>query len=182
MPKLKGLNQTCHDTNYASGNSEKTCIVSSNTWVNSESANWKLDYYKYKGCTFAEVLKRKIKRSAGTTKLGSNQDVTLSKSSGKHTELNKGKMANQYSRTSNEVRKVPTNRTKPGKDFSTNPVTCYNRYAVFHQGDGVILEITDTEVVDSNLEQNLDDKTEQIVSSVNPDNNSKGRHMTHLLN
>ena len=47
----------------ASGNSVITRIVSSNTWVNGESANWKLDYYKYKGFTFAEVLKRKIKYS-----------------------------------------------------------------------------------------------------------------------
>ena len=101
------------------------------------------------------------------------KEVTFSKSSGKHTELTKGKMANQYTRTSTEVREVPTNRPKPGKDFSTNPVTCYNRYAVFHQGDGVVSQITDTKALDPNLHKNLDEKTGQTMSSVNPDNESK---------
>ena len=75
--------------------------------------------------------------------------------------------------TSTDVRKVPTNWTKPGKDFSTNPVTCYNRYGVFHQGDGVVSQITDTEASDPKLHKNLDEKTEQTRSSVNPDNESK---------
>ena len=149
--------------NYVSNNSVKTRIVSSNTCVNGESANWKSDYYMYKGLTFAKVLKRKVKRSAVRTKLGSNQEVTFSKSSGNHTELTKGKMAKQYTRTSTEVREIPTNRTKPDKDFSTNPVTCYNRYAVFHQGDGVVSQITDTEALDPNLHKNLDEKTEQTM-------------------
>ena len=160
--------------NLFSNISVKTRIVSSNTCVNGESANWKSDYYMYKGLTFAEVLKRKAKSSAVRTKLGSNQEVTFSKSSGNHTELTKGKMANQYARTSTEVTEVPTNRTKSGKDFSTNPVTCYNRYAVFHQGDGVVSQITDTEAPDPNLHTNLDKKTAQTLSSVNT--------MTLLLN
>ena len=44
-----------------SSKSVKTCIVSSNVWVNGESANWKSDYYKYKCLTFAEVLQKNIK-------------------------------------------------------------------------------------------------------------------------
>ena len=84
------------------GNSVSTQIVSSNTWVNSENVNWKLDYYKYKGFTFADVLKRKIKCSSVTTKVGSNQEVTLSKLSGTQAECDKGKMVSHKTKGTND--------------------------------------------------------------------------------
>ena len=60
------------------GDKVKTRIISSNTCVNGESANWKLDYYKFRGLMFAEVLKNTIKHSAVKAALGSNQSVTSS--------------------------------------------------------------------------------------------------------
>ena len=40
-----------------------TRVISSNTCVNGESGNWKLDYHKFKGHKFAHVLKNAIKNS-----------------------------------------------------------------------------------------------------------------------
>ena len=110
----------------ACGNSVSTRIVSSNTWVNGESKNWKLDYCKYKGLTFADVLKRKIKCSP-VTKVGSNQEATLTEPSDTHPKCTKGKSLRQKLKGRKVDRKFLFNNSKQGKDLSTNPVTCYNR-------------------------------------------------------
>ena len=45
----------------ASGNHVRTRVVSSNVWGNGESVNWKSDYQRYKGLTYAQVLQRGTK-------------------------------------------------------------------------------------------------------------------------
>ena len=59
------------------GDKVKTHIISGNTCVNGESAN-------FRGLMFAEVLKNTIKHSAVKAALGSNQSVTSSNLSRSH--------------------------------------------------------------------------------------------------
>ena len=97
----------------ACGNSVGTRIVSSNTWANGESANWKQDYYKYKGFTFADILKRKMKVSAGMTKVGSNQEVTLTNACGTQADCQKGEMVSHKTKGRNDGKKSPYQQQHP---------------------------------------------------------------------
>ena len=118
-------------------NRVRTRIVSSNVWVNGESVNWKSDYHKYKGFTYAQVLQRGQKPFIAEKHPGSNQDTNLTKVHTTPVDPDKGKVLSQV-KSNNDVKKVFNKSSKPGKDYGTNPVTCYNRYAVFHESDGVV--------------------------------------------
>ena len=151
----------------ARDNSVSTRTISSNTWVNGESKNWKLDYCKYKGLTFADVLKREIKCSP-VTKVGSNQEATPTEPRDIHTKCPKGKSLTQKFKGSKADRKLPFNNSNQGKNLSTNPLTCYNRYAVFQQGDGVVSQRSLHDMVNPDFDQQCDDtgsKPTDIVKS-----------------
>ena len=62
------------------GRDRKTRVISSNTWVTGESSNWRSDYHRFKGYTFAQVLKGKPKPLQAVTK-NSGQIPTFSSQS-----------------------------------------------------------------------------------------------------
>ena len=120
----------------ARDNRVRTRIVSSNVWVNGESVNWKSDYHKYKGFTCAQVLQRGQKPFIAEKHPDSNQDTNLTKVHTTPVDPGKGKVLSQV-KSNNDVKKVFNKTSKPGKYHGTNPLTCYNRYAVFHESDSV---------------------------------------------
>ena len=77
MQKSKVSNRP--NITIASGNHVRTRVVSSNVWGNGESVNWKSDYQRYKGFTYAQVLQRGTKAFIGKKHLGSNQGMNLTK-------------------------------------------------------------------------------------------------------
>ena len=66
-----------------------TRIISSNTCVNGESGNWRLDYHKFKGHMFAYVLKNATKNSSQVQENSSSSRCQLlSKKVEKHNVQN----------------------------------------------------------------------------------------------
>ena len=109
------------------GDKVKTRIVSSNTWVNGESASWKLDYYKFKGLTFAEVLENTIKHSALKTESGLNQSVTTSNPyRDTNTALSNTNIVTRYTKSRRKVQKSILIQTLQGRQLMT-PLAILNK-------------------------------------------------------
>ena len=56
----KAMRQNCSHITKGRENFTNTRTISSNTWVNGESGNWRSDYHRFKGHTFAQVLKSTV--------------------------------------------------------------------------------------------------------------------------
>ena len=84
----------------------------------------------------------------------------------------KGKVISQ-AKGNNDVKGVSSKSSKPSKYCSADPVTCYNRYAVFHKSDGVVSKSADTEKLLSNVENDPENVTEKGNHMVDPHSTPK---------
>ena len=71
------------------------------------------------------------------------------------------------------AKKVPINNSTPGKVLSTNPVTCYNRYAVFQQGDSVVSQSLANDTVNPVSDQKFESTNSISTAKVNSNSNVK---------
>ena len=182
MQKSKVSNRP--NITIASGNHVRTRVVSSNVWGNGESVNWKSDYQRYKGFTYAQVLQRGTKAFIAKKHLGSNQGMNLTKVHTLLVDPGKGKVISQ-AKSNNDVKVISSKSRKPSKYCSTDPVTCYNRYAVFHKSDGVVSKSYDTEKFPPNVEndpENVTEKGNHMVDSHSTPKHASENDANHELN
>ena len=144
----------------ASGNHFRTRVVSSNVWGNGESVNWKSDYLRYKGFTYAQVLQRGTKTAIAKKHPGSNQGMNINKVHTFLVDPGKGKATSQP-KSNNDVKGGSSISRKPSKYCGTDPVTCYNRYAVFHKSDGVVSKNYDSDKLPPNVQNDSKNDAEK---------------------
>ena len=123
------------------GRDRKTRVISSNTWVTGESSNWRSDYHRFKGYTFAQVLKGKPKPLQAVTK-NSGQIPTFSSQSVSSTQQpSKTIKVRCTSNPQPQVKKGSHLHTR-GKVSHINKASqlaITNRYAPLQESDGVVL-------------------------------------------
>ena len=143
--------QTKNSTDMTNGKlyKNKTRIVSSNNCVNGESASWRLDYYKFKGLTFAQILSKTLKNSNPSNQNVTNQVVSSNKHSMSITTVpstcDSGARCTKSKMGVNKRIWAPT-RDRVSHDVNAGQATSYNRYEVLYQGDSVISQTPDTVV------------------------------------
>ena len=143
-----------------------TRVISSNTCVNGESTNWRLDYHKFKGHTFAYVVKNGRNNSSRVQESShqvSPRSHLISKKviqhNVKHTQSQDHSgptvtTTRVSARSQANSPKVNTscNQKRQGSDGAgheagirvgtldkSSPVSTHNRYEVLQQDDGVVL-------------------------------------------
>ena len=163
----------------ASGNHFRTRVVSRNVWGNGESVNWKSDYQRYKGFTYAQVLQRGTKTVIAKKDPVSNQGMNLTKVHTFLVDPGKGKATSQP-KSNNDIKGGSSISRKPSKYCSTDPVTCYNRYAVFHKSDGVVSKNHDSDKLPPNVENDSKNETEKGNHMVVPHSTSTHTSITIL--
>ena len=167
-------NQYCHKTSNKKGIFVKARTVSSNACAYSESTNWKLDYYKFKGFTFADVVKSKTHQCHVQKDLGLSQKFTSAKpQTGTQAAIHAGKLVPQKTKIKANMKRMATNGIKVGQSKSINPVTCYNRYDVLQQDDAVVSQTSDTADVTMDLETSGYSNSTNIASNIHPDTTCK---------
>ena len=123
--------------------------MSSNNYVNGESASWRLDYYKFKGLTFAQVLSKTLKNSNPSNQNITNQMVSSNKHSmSTNTVSNTCDSGAKCTKSKMGVNKciwAPT-KDRVSEDVKAGQAACYNRYEVLYQGDDVVSQTPDTAI------------------------------------
>ena len=170
------LNTKCNRQDYSHVTSNRigytnTRVISSNACVNGESGNWKLDYHKFKGHSFAHVLKHAIKNSTQV------QDNSRQASSSHHllsTKVVKSNITNVHVNDriglnaeakvsarfeSSKLPSVTTNfdpkiqgregvgleaEIGVGKVVESSSISTHNRYEVLQQDDAVVSRQSDS--------------------------------------
>ena len=123
------------------GRNSKTRVISSNTWVNGESSNWKSDYHRFKDYTFAQVLKTTPKQVPVITK-NSRQVATSRRQSVSGIQISDNtNKVRCNSKLRSQVRKGSQldTRGKVNNTIKASQLATYNRYALLQENDGVVL-------------------------------------------
>ena len=148
MQSLQVKRQGCSRVTSSREYKIKTRIISSNTCVNGESCTWRFDYHKFKGHTFAQLLKSTFKPSDLETK--NFHQVTISSRHSLYNIAKPSKITNvmRYSEPKSEVKECTNlnTRSKVSTVAEASQVSTYNRYEPLQEGDGVVLGQPDSDI------------------------------------
>ena len=138
-----------------SGNVYRTRVISSNTWVNGESAAWRSDYYKFKGFIFAQVLKKSQQRWVPRKlhlkpKSDSNMHCPIANNVYSNTNS-----IDQNKKLNNKVTNggLTDKKTKVGGNAKEFQLPCSNRFDVLYQGDGVVMRHSNPNMSNVHVDQ-----------------------------
>ena len=135
----------------------KTRIISSNTCVNGVSSNWRFDSDRFKGHTFAQVLKNTPKHLYPETKNSHQVAISSHHSVCNIAAPSKIMKVVCHSEPKPEAKKCTKFNTRGRVSNSTkaSQVATCNRYESLQEGDGIILRQPDIDVTYSECDPDL---------------------------